>query len=126
MTFTESTTVVTRREWAVPVDPARGASHSAINAAWTAAARSYRADHQAPADAPVPASAIGLWPGDSEVVVSYETQVTPAGISVDALARYLAAYDQGTGRSPVPYERLAPAEAQLYLESATKILQGQQ
>lgn len=118
MSHTQRSVTFTRREFAVPVDAAHGAYHTAISKAWQDATRSYRDDHQLPLDnAPLPDNAIAFWPGDTEIVISYETQ-TPPTVSVDDVARLLATHDHLGGRLATPYAHLAAAEQQHYNAAA--------
>ncbi|MCX5239749.1 hypothetical protein OG824_31570 [Streptomyces prunicolor] len=122
MTHTQRSIAVTRREFAVPVDPAYGAYHVAVSKAWQDANRSYRDDHQLRGDnAPLPDNAISFWPGDTEIVISYETE-KPAAPSVDDVARLLAAHDHLGGRLSRPYAHLAVAEQQHYADAARNVL----
>ncbi|MFJ6540564.1 hypothetical protein ACIQMP_07950 [Streptomyces sp. NPDC091385] len=117
---TERVTIITRREWAVPVDPTHGANHTDLVAAWTDATRSYQDDHRMPDESPIPANAISYWPGTDEIVLTYETESAPA-FPIDTLARLLAGYDQLTGRVPMPYKHLSPVEAEQYRHQARQL-----
>ncbi|MDT0435665.1 MULTISPECIES: hypothetical protein [Streptomyces] len=111
----------TRREFVVPVDQTHGANHTAVNAAWQDAIRSYRADHQLPADATIPEGAVAFWPGVDEIIVSYERE-RPAQPSLDDVARTLAAHDQATGRQSIPYSSLTAVDHEAYHAAARDVL----
>ncbi|WP_019060023.1 hypothetical protein [Streptomyces prunicolor] len=121
MSHTERSISFTRREFAVPVDAAHGAYHVDISRAWTSASRNYRSEHGLAADHAVPDNAIAFWPHGEEIVISYETQNPPA-VSVDDVARLLAAHDHLAGRISRPYAHLAVAEQQHYAGAARNVL----
>jgi hypothetical protein len=119
--FTERAFTATRREYAVPVDPAYGALHAAVGKAWRAAERAYRETAGLPENGPLPDNAIAFWPGETEIVISYETD-QPATVSAEDAARILAAHDRLIGRQAVPYAHLPATEQQQYLASARSVL----
>lgn len=121
MSFTERTIIVTRSEFAVPVDAAYGASHVAISKGWRAADRAYREDHGLPTDASLPDNAIAFWPGDTEIVISYETE-RPRDLPVNDVARLLAAYDMTSGRNGTPYGNLPATEQEKYRTTARTVI----
>ncbi|MFI1535505.1 hypothetical protein [Streptomyces anandii] len=121
MTYTERAVTVTRREWAVPVDPAFGANHVAVSKAWSGANRAYREDHLLAPEAGLPDNAIAFWPGDTEIVISYETE-QPARLVADDLARVLATYDHLNGRLPSPFTHLSIEDERKYREMARNTL----
>ncbi|MFC8676745.1 hypothetical protein ACFUEN_29170 [Streptomyces griseorubiginosus] len=121
MTHTERTSVLTRREFIVPVDPAYGAHPTAVNDALRTADRAYREDQHLAAGTPLPENAIAFWPGAAEIVVSYETEAPPA-VSAEAAARIIATHDHLAGRVSTPYDHLPPAVKEEYAATARTIL----
>jgi hypothetical protein len=119
--FTERVITVTRREYAVPVDPTYGALHAAVGKAWRAAERAYRETAGMPENGALADNAIAFWPGETEIVISYETD-RPATVTVEDAARVLAAHDRLLGRQTAPYAQLPAAEQQQYLASARSVL----
>ena len=121
MPYTERSLTVTRREFAVPVDPAHGANHTEVSKAWTGASRAYKEAHQLAADTPVPDNAITFWPGAAEIVIAYETE-KPASPSVDEIAVLIATHDHLAGRTSRPYAHLAAGEQEGYRGTARSVI----
>ncbi|MEW2164367.1 hypothetical protein AB0912_15445 [Streptomyces sp. NPDC007084] len=122
MSLTERTVHVTRREFAVVADPAYGANHVEVGKAWRAVDRAYREVHGiTDANASTPDNAIAFFPGDSEIIISFETE-GHAQLSVDELARALAEYDRRAGREHMAYADLPRPEQQKYRLAATDLI----
>jgi hypothetical protein len=121
MAYAERSSIITRREFVVSVDPSHGAAHSAVNDAWRKADRSYREAQQLAANEPLPDNAIAFWPGADEIVISYETEAAPV-MQVDDVARLLGAYEHVTGRTSMPFDHLPPAQKQELHATARAVL----
>ncbi|MFJ8798471.1 hypothetical protein [Streptomyces sp. NPDC102487] len=122
MPFTQRTILVTRREFAVSADTAYGANHAEVGKAWTSADRAYRETHGLPEGGnAIPDNAIAFFPGDDEIVISFETE-GPARLPGDDLARALAEYDRRAGREQMAYADLPRGEQQKYLLAASELI----
>ncbi|MGW0795966.1 hypothetical protein [Streptomyces sp. NPDC002692] len=121
MSVTERTVTITRREFIVDATPGFGATHTDVGTAWRNAERSFRETHNLPADHALADTALTFWPGDEDIVISYETQ-GPAAVSTEDTARLLAAYDLTCGRLNMPYANLVAADRGKYIDMARKVI----
>ncbi|MFJ8006143.1 hypothetical protein [Streptomyces fagopyri] len=121
MSVTERTITITRREFVVDASPGFGATHVDVGKAWRSAERSFRETHNLPADHALTDNALTFWPGDENIVISYETQ-GPAAVSVEDTARLLAAYDHASGRVGMPYANLLAVDKEKYCDAARQIV----